>query len=166
MLVVEQHGFHLSDLVLERYRINLCLVSKIIIHKLSQFFWVCKYKLHLVGITNPSDLFYLLVAQGQKTGEIEICRFIVHIIMYYVCYLLIEGIFCRRSSFSFFWGTPIPLYGSISSISKAMSRVNLKKERWQSLAECAALEMRFTLRVTGVQIPLSPQQLTSRKAPV
>ena len=29
-------------------------------------------------------------------------------------------------------------------------------ERWQSLAECAALEMQFTLCVTGVRIPLSP----------
>ena len=29
-------------------------------------------------------------------------------------------------------------------------------ERWQSLAECAALEMQFTLSVTGVRIPLSP----------
>ena len=39
----------------------------------------------------------------------------------------------------------------------------LTLERWQSLAECAALEMRFTLRVTGVRIPLSPRQFRSRK---
>ena len=30
-------------------------------------------------------------------------------------------------------------------------------ERWQSLAECAALEMRYTPSVSGVRIPPSPQ---------